>query len=61
MLAVGAAAQAQEAFKPTRPVDMVVHTGPGGGADALARAMISIMEKENILPVRFTVAPRQGG
>ncbi len=61
MLAAGAAAQAQEAFKPTRPVDLVVHTGPGGGADALARAMISIMEKENILPVRFTVAPRQGG
>lgn len=61
VLAAGAPAQAQEAFKPTKPVDLVVHTGPGGGADALARAMISLMEKENILPVRFSVAPRQGG
>jgi putative tricarboxylic transport membrane protein len=61
LLGAISAVYAQEPFKPTKPVDVVVHTGPGGGADALARAMISIMEKENLLPVRFTIAPRQGG
>lgn len=60
-LAVSGEAHAQEAFKPTRPVELVVHTGPGGGADQLARALISIMEKENLLPVRFAITPRQGG
>ena len=59
--AMSAAAPAQEAFKPTRPVELVVHTGPGGGADQLARALISIMEKEKLLPVRFAITPRQGG
>jgi putative tricarboxylic transport membrane protein len=60
-LGAGAGAHAQEAFKPTRPVELVVHTGPGGGADQLARALISIMEKEKLLPVRFAITPRQGG
>jgi putative tricarboxylic transport membrane protein len=60
-LTAGAGAEAQEAFKPTRPVELVVHTGPGGGADQLARALISIMEKEKLLPVRFAITPRQGG
>ena len=61
VLAAGTAAHAQEAFKPTKPVELVVHTGPGGGADALARAMLSIMDKENLAPVRFAVTPKQGG
>ena len=28
-----------QSFTPTRPVELVVHTGPGGGSDVLARAM----------------------
>ena len=60
-LAVSGGAHAQEAFKPTRPVELVVHTGPGGGADQLARALISIMEKENLAATRFAITPRQGG
>jgi tripartite-type tricarboxylate transporter receptor subunit TctC len=28
-----------QGFKPTRPVEAVVHTGPGGGSDVLARAV----------------------
>ena len=27
-----------QSFTPTRPVELVVHTGPGGGSDVLARA-----------------------
>ncbi|HEX6268506.1 MAG TPA: tripartite tricarboxylate transporter substrate binding protein [Burkholderiales bacterium] len=50
-----------QGFKPTRPVEMVVHTGPGGGSDVLARAMAIMMEKENLLPVRMQVVNKPGG
>ena len=50
-----------QGFKPTRPVEMVVHTGPGGGSDVLARAMANMMEKENLLPVRMQVVNKTGG
>ena len=49
-----------QGFTPTRPVEVVVHTGPGGGSDVLARAMV-IMEKEKLLPVRAQVANKPGG
>ena len=39
-----------QGFKPTRPVEAVVHTGPGGGSDVLARAVALMMEKEKLLP-----------
>lgn len=60
MLAVAAPAAAQ-GFKPTRPVDIVVHTGPGGGNDVLARAMVQMLEKEKLAPVRFQVVNKPGG
>ncbi|MGH8633836.1 MAG: tripartite tricarboxylate transporter substrate binding protein, partial [Burkholderiales bacterium] len=44
-----------QGFKPTKPVEFVVHTGPGGGADVLARFIASAMEKEKLLPVRMYV------
>jgi putative tricarboxylic transport membrane protein len=62
-LAVGAlvgAAPAQ-AFKPTRPIEVVVHTGPGGGSDLLARAVATMIEKERLLPVRMQVVNKTGG
>jgi len=37
LVAALVATQAQ-AFTPTRPIEVVVHTGPGGGSDLLARA-----------------------
>src|SRR5258708_37284321 len=49
------ATQAQ-AFTPTRPIEVVVHTGPGGGSDLLARAAVLIIEKGKLAPVRM-----QGG
>jgi putative tricarboxylic transport membrane protein len=54
-------AHAAEAYKPTRPVEFVVHTGPGGGGDVLARAISGIMDKEKLLPVRMQVANKTGG
>ena len=40
------------AFKPTRTIEVVVHTGPGGGSDILARAVAGMIEKEKLAPVR---------
>src|SRR4051812_8643864 len=55
-----AAAQAA-AFTPTRPVEVVVHTGPGGGSDLLARAAVQMIEKEKLVPVRMQVVNKPGG
>ncbi len=56
-IAVPAAAQ----WKPTKPVDLIVHTGPGGGSDLLARAMVTMIEKEKLVPVRINVINKPGG
>ncbi|TMG80104.1 MAG: hypothetical protein E6H77_03540 [Betaproteobacteria bacterium] len=56
-----AGAAAAHAFKPTRTVEVVVHTGPGGGSDLLARAVASMIEKEKLLPVRMQVVNKTGG
>jgi len=58
-LAVAAPAAAQ--WKPTKPVDIIVHTGPGGGNDLLARAIVTMFEKEKLVPVRMNVLNRPGG
>jgi putative tricarboxylic transport membrane protein len=50
-----------QSFTPTRPVEAVVHTGPGGGSDLLARAVALMIEKENLLPVRMQVVNKTGG
>ena len=55
-----AAGQAS-AYQPTRPVEVVVHTGPGGGSDLLARAVATMIEKEKLLPVRMQVVNKTGG
>src|SRR2546423_9810790 len=56
--ASGALAQG---FQPTRRIEVVVHTGPGGGSDVLARAVALMMEKEKLLPVRMQVVNKPGG
>jgi putative tricarboxylic transport membrane protein len=48
-------------WKPTKPVDFVVHTGPGGGSDVLARAVATMFEKERLVPVRMNVLNKPGG
>jgi len=50
-----------QGFKPTRTVEVVVHTGPGGGSDLLARAVATMIEKEKLLPVRMQVVNKAGG
>jgi putative tricarboxylic transport membrane protein len=48
-------------WTPTKPVEVIVHTGPGGGSDVLARAMVSMLEKEKLVPVRMQVVNKPGG
>jgi putative tricarboxylic transport membrane protein len=50
-----------QGFKPTKPVEAVVHTGPGGGSDVLARAIALMLEKEKLLPERLQVVNKPGG
>lgn len=49
-----------QSFKPTRNVEIVVHTGPGGGSDVFARTMIQILESEKLVPVRIHVLNKPG-
>src|SRR5215470_12541707 len=60
LLAAQPAALAQ-GFKPTRPIELVVHAGPGGGSDVLARAIAVMAEREKLLPVRMLVVNKPGG
>jgi putative tricarboxylic transport membrane protein len=50
-----------QGFKPTRPIEVVVHTGPGGGSDLLARSVVAMIEKEKLVPVRMQVVNKAGG
>ena len=52
-------AHAQAAWKPSRPVTMIVPWGAGGGTDATARIVAAIMEKEFGQPIN--VVNRTGG
>src|SRR5262245_28660363 len=52
---------AQGEYRPSKPIDLVIHGGPGGGADAFARAFISAVEKEKLSPVRVQINYKVGG
>lgn len=55
--AAGAPAQSY----PSRTVEFVVHTAPGGGTDLFARVVTDILQKEKILAQPVIVANRTGG
>ncbi|MES2562866.1 MAG: tripartite tricarboxylate transporter substrate binding protein [Pseudomonadota bacterium] len=54
-------ASALAQFKPSKPIEVIVHTGPGGGGDVLARFIAQAVEKEKLAPVRMTVNNKTGG
>ena len=56
-VAVAEGAQTGEKY-PSRPVDMLVPSGPGGGADQIARVMSPLLEK--YLKVPFPVSNLHG-
>lgn len=56
-----ASPHASAQWKPTKPIEILVHTGPGGGADVFARFIAGAVEKEKLAPVRMTVSNKTGG
>lgn len=49
------------AFEPTRTVEGVVHTAPGGGSDILARAIAEMLQKEKLITQRLQIVNKSGG
>jgi len=56
---ISSAAFAQ--FTPTKPIEVVVHSGPGAGNDIFGRAVVTAIEKEKLAPVRMQISNRTGG
>jgi len=46
---------------PVKPVEMVIHTNPGGGQDVFGRLVADINMREKLLPHPFTIVNRTGG
>jgi putative tricarboxylic transport membrane protein len=61
VIAAPAGVAVAQGFKPSRPIEFVTHTGPGGGGDVFARAIAAAMEKEKLLPVRMQIVNKTGG
>jgi putative tricarboxylic transport membrane protein len=59
MLAVAAPAQA--AWEPTKPVELVVPAGTGGGADQMARLIQGIVIKYKLMKEPLIVVNKSGG
>ncbi len=59
-LAIGDLALAQKKY-PNRPVDLVVPSGPGGGADQLARKISPLLEKQFGVPFPVSNLAGAGG
>src|SRR6476469_50692 len=52
---------AQAAWEPTRPVEIVVPAGPGGGADQMARVVQGIISKHGLMKQSMVVINKAGG
>jgi putative tricarboxylic transport membrane protein len=48
-------------FMPTRPVELVVHSAPGGGSDVFAHAVAAMANAEKLLPQPLRVVNRTAG
>lgn len=56
-----AAASTSTVENPTRPVEFVISTAPGGGSDIYARAMQGIIEKNKLSPQPVQPLNKEGG
>ena len=64
VLVLSLAALAHPAFAqpyPTKPIEVVVHSGPGGGPDVVARAVTEMIAREKLFPQPMVVANLAGG
>src|SRR5262245_46949620 len=46
---------------PAKPIEMVIHTNPGGGQDSFGRLFAEISSREKLLPQPIAVVNRPGG
>jgi putative tricarboxylic transport membrane protein len=60
-VALAAGAQAQTAWKPERPVELIAMNAPGGGSDRTLRIMAKIMQQTQLVPVAVNVVNKPGG
>jgi len=56
-----AAAPAQAAWEPRKPVELIIMAGKGGGADQIARLLQGLIEKKGISPRPFIPINKPGG
>ncbi len=56
-----ASSAALAAWEPTRPVEIVVPAGTGGGADQMARTIQGIITKHNLMKQPLVVVNKAGG
>lgn len=46
---------------PAKPIELIVHTGPGGGSDIFSRVVADIIAKDKLLPTPMVVLNKAGG
>jgi putative tricarboxylic transport membrane protein len=50
-----------QSYEPSRSIELVLHSAPGGGSDVFARALVEIVEKEKLLPQIIRVVNKTEG
>jgi len=48
-------------WKPTRPIEIIVPSGPGGGLDLAGRTLQAVMQEKKLSPEPITVLNKPGG
>jgi putative tricarboxylic transport membrane protein len=61
VLAAAHLSVAQAAWEPSRPVEIIVPAGPGGGADQMARVIQGIVTKHGLMKQSMVVINKAGG
>ncbi|HEX9270005.1 MAG TPA: tripartite tricarboxylate transporter substrate-binding protein [Candidatus Limnocylindria bacterium] len=59
--ASGGTATSVALVAPTKPVEFIISTAPGGGSDIYARAMQAIIDKNKLSPQPVTPVNKEGG
>ena len=57
----GASTACAQGFVPSRPIELVVHSAPGGGSDVFARAVVEMAQTENLLSQPLRVVNKTTG
>jgi len=61
VLIAGAPGAAHAAWEPTKPIELVIPAGTGGGADQMARLIAGLAEKHKLSPRPIIAVNKSGG